>query len=346
MTTLDLINQQRAAHGLSPLRNNPQLAAAAREHALDMAGHPGMVHVGSDGSEGGERTRRAGYDWRKWGEVTGWGWQGSAAKMVEWWMNSPDHRPYLLDPEMEDIGVGYVYAPGSQWDSYWTVNFGKPAGVAPQPGPDAPPPVVDAPRPTGAIDLHPYLCGDGRTYRVGNAWGSYEVFQSQDEGGRFYQVKAWDSLEVVNWEEFVLSAETIGRDVDTSPGAGRFYRQFGAAWVKRVMRVGESFTQVKRVQFYRQSDCSPLSMHSGTVTDTIRLVAHHEHYTFRTLYSLPDVIELQWVQGGERYFYSRSYGLVGWERLHQDPNSPAWSAISEMKPGVGRLERLRIDCLE
>ncbi len=111
---------------------------------------------------------------------------------------------------MQDIGVCYVYAPGSQWDSYWTVNFGKRAGVAPSPGPDTPPSVVSG---TRSIDMLPYLCGDGRTYRVGNANGGYEVFQSQNEGGKFYQIKAWDDLSVVNWEEFILDADTIGRDV-------------------------------------------------------------------------------------------------------------------------------------
>lgn len=340
---IERINSERALRGLPPLRPNEQLATAAQGHAEDMAAHRGMVHTGSDGSDGGERIRAAGYDWRKWGEITGWGFGGDASAMVEWWLKSPDHAPYMLDPEMQDIGVGYVYAPGSQWDSYWTVNFGKPAGATvPAPAPDVPPPVVDAAR---GIDLMPYLCGDGRTYRVGNAWGSFEVFQSQDEGGRFYQVKAWDDLSVVNWEEFVVSGDFIGRDVDTSPGAGRFYRQFGAPWVKRVMRVGESFTQSKRVQFFRLEDCAPLAANSGNVTDTIKLVAHHARYTFRSLYSLEDVIELHWLEGGEKYLYARSWGLVGWERLHQDTNSPAWSCIVAPLPGVGVLERLRIDCL-
>ena len=114
------------------------------------------------------------------------------------------------------------------------------------------------------------------------------------------------------------------------------------------MRVGESFTQAKRVQFYRVSDCAPLGLHSGRVTDTIELVARHARYTFRARewrpVTLEDVVELRWTQG-ERYWYARGFGLVAWEREHQDAHAPVWSAISEMRPEVGRLGRLRIGCL-
>jgi hypothetical protein len=47
-----------------------------------------------------------------------------------------------------------------------------------------------------------------------------------------------------------------------------------------------------------------------------------------------DVLELHWVNGGEKYFYAKGFGLVGWERIHFDPDTPAWSAIAEIhKPG-------------
>lgn len=201
-----------------------------------------------------------------------------------------------------------------------------------------------------AVDLLSYLRGDGRSYRVTNADGGSEVFQSQWEGNQFYQVKAWGDLSVVNWEGFVVDEQHIRRDVDTSPGGGRYYRQSagsgpGAPWVKRRMVAGERFTQGKRVQFYRLSDCAPLALYSGDVTDTITFVALHPTYAFRTGVRLADVVELRWEQGGERYFYARGFGLVAWERAHQDPNSPVWSAIAEMRPDVGKLTRLRIGCL-
>ena len=226
---------------------------------------------------------------------------------------------------------GYTYtAPGGV---VWPQNIHDPT------------PYLEPHLPAAGIDLLPYLRGDGRAYRVGNAQGSWEVFQTQAEGNRFYQVKAWGDLSVVNWEEFIVSDSHIGRDVDTSPGGGRFYRQFGAPWVKRRMAIGESFSQAKRLQFYRLDNCAAVEQHSGAVTDTITLVEHLSEWRSPFGVVVPDVVVLKWEQGGELYRFGKGYGLVGWSRAHQDPNSPVWSGISEMRPGVGRLERLKIDCL-
>ena len=351
---VEAINAARAARGVGALRADERLTAAAQGHAADMAAHPGMIHVGSDGREGGERIRAAGYNWRKWGEIVGWGWQGQIAPMVDWWLSSGNHAPYLLDAEMVDVGVGYAAGLGP-WGHYWCVDFGRPlAEEKPAPPgvePPAPPPhvvyapiVVGAPTPAG-IDLLDYLRGDGRAYRVGNQRGTFEVFQTQTEGERFYQVKAWDDLSVVNWEEFVVSERAIGRDVDTSPGGGRFYTQLGAPWVARRMRVGESFSQGKRVQFYTLEDCRPSAANSGTVTDTITLVEQLAEWRSVFGVELRDVIRLRWEEGGEEYVYARGLGLVAWRRAHNDQNSPEWSAISEMRPEVGKLARLRIPCL-
>ena len=225
------------------------------------------------------------------------------------------------------------------------VTYTAPGGVVWPQNIHDPTPYLEPWLPATGIDLLPYLRGDGRAYRVGNAQGSWEVFQSQAEGDRFYQVKAWGDLSVVNWEEFLVSDGHIGRDVDTSPGGGRFYRQFGAPWVKRRMGIGESFSQAKRLQFYRLDNCEPVALHSGVVTDTITLVEHLSEWRSPFGVVVPDVVVLKWEQGGELYTFGRGYGLIGWSRAHQDPNSPAWSGIAAMRPDVGRLARLRIDCL-
>ena len=356
---LDALNAARAARGVGALRGDERLAAAARRHAADLAAHPGLLHTGSDGSTIGQRVAESGYAALAYGEVVGWGWQGAIPPMVDWWLNSPAHVGYVLDAEMRDVGVGYATGLGP-WGHYWAVDFGRPTAeekpAPPGVEPPAPPGhVVYAPivvggagsvgAPTAGIDLLAYLRGDGRAYRIGNQRGTFEVFQTQDEGGRFYQVKAWDDLSTVHWEEFVVSGETIGRDVDTSPGGGRFYRQFGAPWVKRWMRPGESFLQVKRIQFYSAADCEPQAAFSGTVTDTITLVEHLSEWRSVFGVELRDVVRLRWEQGGEDYWYARGLGLVAWRRAHNDENSPVWSAISEMRPEVGRLARLAIPCL-
>ena len=364
MSILDRINTARMAHGLGALSPNAQLTAAANRHVQDIARNPwitaGDSHIGSDGSSAGERIRQAGYTGEMSRECTGWGWGdfGDGAQ-VAWWLDSPPHRAILLNPTLNEAGAAFqtAIAP-AQWERYWVVDFGRTnAPTPPPPEPPKPPPpppfssyvpiVTSAPK-AAQIDLLGYLRGDGRAYRVGNSGGSFEVFQTQTEGDRFYQIKAWDDLSVVNWEGFSVDDSYIRRDVDTSPGDGRFYRQFDAPWVARRMSVGQSFTQEKRLQFYRLADCAPLEAYSGHVTDVIQLVALHARFTFPARdwppVTLEDVVQLRWT-AGEDYWFARDFGLVGWGRTHQDINSPAWSAISEMRPNVGRLPRLRVDCL-
>jgi murein DD-endopeptidase MepM/ murein hydrolase activator NlpD len=201
-----------------------------------------------------------------------------------------------------------------------------------------PPPPAPPPPPT--IDLLPYLRGDGRLYEVQNANGGQERFQSQVAGSTFYQTKN------AHWEELRFDDSFIYRDRDTSPGGGRWYRLLennipGSRWIPRHWRAGESYTRARRVQFYRKSDCQPVPENSGDVIDTMRFVAHRSSYTFRTGLTLPDVVELEWVGGGERYFYARGFGLVAWERSHQDPATPQWSAISEIHASGARPDNVR-----
>lgn len=200
--------------------------------------------------------------------------------------------------------------------------------------------VREADRPA-TFDLLHYVKGDGRQYEVKNAQGGQERFQTQEEGLTFYQVKN------SQWEQFFYDNDFVYRDVDTSPGGGRYYRLRdhdrgrGSRWLRRRMALGEVYLQARQVQFYKKADGSPSQANSGVVRDTIRVAARHQRHRFRTGIELDDVLEVHWVNGPndhtpkEKYFYARDFGLVGWERAHQDPNSPAWSAISEIhEPGA------------
>jgi len=123
---LDLINQQRAAQGLPPLNLLPELTQAARRHSRDMADNDFTSHTGTDGTNAGERMEEAGYSWIVWGEIIGWGFGGDAGSMMDWWMNqSPSHRAVILDPQFQDVGIGYAVNPDSTYGHYWTVVFGR-----------------------------------------------------------------------------------------------------------------------------------------------------------------------------------------------------------------------------
>jgi hypothetical protein len=210
-----------------------------------------------------------------------------------------------------------------------------PEEQAPSTDESVPPEQQPEEEPAVMFDLLDHVRGDGRQYEVRNAWGSQERLQTQKDAHHFYQVKN------AQWEQFFHDDDFIYRDIDTSPGAGRFYRlkdddlPRGSRWLPRRMAIGDTYTQKRRVQFYHKSSGAKSAKNSGEVTDTIQLVAHHAKYRFPTGIELHDVVELAWVNGKERYFYAKNFGLVGWKRKHDDPHTPPWSAIAEIhQPGT------------
>ncbi len=81
------------------------------------------------------RLRRAGYlksGLRRWlyGENIAYGTQAYASPraMVKAWMNSPEHRANILNPEFRDIGVGVVWGTFSNPHAaggIYTTDFGR-----------------------------------------------------------------------------------------------------------------------------------------------------------------------------------------------------------------------------
>lgn len=159
------------------------------------------------------------------------------------------------------------------------------------------------------IDLSQYIKGNGEVYRTKNSWTSDEIMQTQfGANGIFYQCKG------PNWEEMAVTANTIVRGLDTSPGGGLVYTLAGSVWSPRWMAVGDSFTRIAPVTF--------MNMETGKVstsyTDrtTLKLVALHPSWTSYGGLAIPNVIELEgYTSAGalfERYFYGENLGLVGW----------------------------------
>lgn len=109
--TLCLVNEQRAAHGLAPLRADPALARAARGHSRDMVTRRFFDHTAPGNVTFGERIRRARYAPKgAWsvGENLAWG-SGALAEpisIVRSWMRSPGHRANILSSRFRAIGIG------------------------------------------------------------------------------------------------------------------------------------------------------------------------------------------------------------------------------------------------
>ncbi|MGW8250971.1 MAG: NBR1-Ig-like domain-containing protein [Anaerolineales bacterium] len=127
---LALINQMRSANGLNPLSQNGALSAAALVHSTDMACNNFVAHSGSDGSNWADRISAQGYQYATYpleniyvGDPQ---FGGNAQGAVTWWMNSQVHRDNILNNQVTETGVGYVYDPNSEYGGYYTMVFAQP----------------------------------------------------------------------------------------------------------------------------------------------------------------------------------------------------------------------------
>jgi uncharacterized protein YkwD len=120
---LDLINQYRHDKGLKPLRLNPALTDAAKEHSRDLAKWDRISHYGSDGSNPWDRVKRTGYKPRLAAENVGTG-QISFNEVLKGWKESPGHNKNLLLADAREMGLALVQDPKTEFKSFWTLVIG------------------------------------------------------------------------------------------------------------------------------------------------------------------------------------------------------------------------------
>lgn len=124
---LELTNQYRIDNGLSPLTLNVLLDQAANNHSQNMAEQDFYDHTDLGGNGVGNRVSQIGYQFSWVGENIAAGYL-TPEDVVQGWIDSPGHRANLLNPNFEEIGVGYYYLendPGNEtWRHYWTQVFG------------------------------------------------------------------------------------------------------------------------------------------------------------------------------------------------------------------------------
>jgi uncharacterized protein YkwD len=101
-----------------PLRLNRALDAAALSHSEYMAQVRLFSHRQKNGSEVGDRARRAGYRWRTIGENIASG-QRTAQEAVQGWLDSPGHCANIMNATFVEMGVGYAVNP-ARGTLYWT----------------------------------------------------------------------------------------------------------------------------------------------------------------------------------------------------------------------------------
>jgi len=119
---VDLTNAERKAAKLPALTANPQLMAAARSHALNMAKQEKLSHK-LDDKEPADRVKDAGYDFGYVGENIAWN-QDTPKEVLADWMKSKPHKENILNAEYTEIGV--AVEKNKKGERYWVQVFGKP----------------------------------------------------------------------------------------------------------------------------------------------------------------------------------------------------------------------------
>ena len=110
--SLELHNRARTERGIKPLCAQPALTKAARAKSRDMIERDYFSHTPPGGGATlAERLESHGYtlegDW-KVAENIAWGNYSYVTPEYVFgiWMDSPTHRPHILDGELRQIGVG------------------------------------------------------------------------------------------------------------------------------------------------------------------------------------------------------------------------------------------------
>jgi uncharacterized protein YkwD len=109
-----LINEERVAHGVTPVQPNAALRQAALGHSTEMVDLGYFEHTSPAGVTFVQRITDTGYTRgaRSWevGEnlVWGTGVLSTPQSLVTSWMNSPPHRENLLRPQFREIGIAAV----------------------------------------------------------------------------------------------------------------------------------------------------------------------------------------------------------------------------------------------
>ena len=122
---LELLNKERAANNLPPLRLHPQLQAASHWMAQDMATNDYLDHTDHEGRE--LEGRLAAFNYKEYqaiGENVAAG-QATAVEVMEGWLQSPGHRSNILSPDFCEVGIGHLVNGTSKFKHYWAQAFGR-----------------------------------------------------------------------------------------------------------------------------------------------------------------------------------------------------------------------------
>ena len=100
----ELVNEHRAAAGLSPVKYSAKISKAAQVRAVEI--EKSFSHTRPDGRYFSTIFAEHGISYRYSGENIAWG-QKSPEEVVTAWMNSAGHRANIMNAKFTELGVGY-----------------------------------------------------------------------------------------------------------------------------------------------------------------------------------------------------------------------------------------------
>lgn len=114
---VELVNEERAKEGLTPLTLDTKVTAAAQVRAKEIV--TSFSHTRPNGSSFSTALKEQNISYRRAGENIAWG-QKSPEVVVNAWMNSSGHRANIMNSGYTSIGVGYYQHNGV---NYWCQLF-------------------------------------------------------------------------------------------------------------------------------------------------------------------------------------------------------------------------------
>ncbi|WP_257008272.1 CAP domain-containing protein [Bacillus sp. FJAT-45350] len=103
---VELVNQQRARNGLSPLTHRADVKNVAHRKAEDMINSNYFSHNSPNYGSPFDMLRTFGISYTAAGENIAKG-QKTPQEVMNAWMNSPGHRQNILSGQFDTIGVGF-----------------------------------------------------------------------------------------------------------------------------------------------------------------------------------------------------------------------------------------------
>lgn len=115
---LNLVNEERAKAGLSPLSLEADITAAANVRAKEIV--QSFSHTRPNGSSFSTVLAEQGVSYRGSGENIAWG-QKTPEQVMNGWMNSDGHRANILNGNFRNLGVGHYQ--DANGVNYWVQLF-------------------------------------------------------------------------------------------------------------------------------------------------------------------------------------------------------------------------------